>query len=1846
MQSALRRIRGSSRHSASQSAEVIRAEIFSAERLEQHAESLAAAQGVTARPVLVRPLIARLHANRKALLEAHRAIAKAIAQGGAITPAAEWLVDNYHVVEAQIRQIDDDLPPGYYRQLPKLADGPLAGYPRVLGLAWAFVAHTDSRFDAHLLSRFVSAYQRVQPLTIGELWAIAITLRIVLVENLRRAADLIADRREVRQQADRLADRLLGAGARAVEPLAAMLKELSAVPLSPAFAVQLLQRLRDQDPGATPVLPWLEERLAVAGTTADAVVRDEHQRQGASSVTVRNIITSMRTISAVDWADLFEGVSLVDEALRADSDFGQMDFPTRNRYRAAIEEIARGSKLTELEIAHRAVQAASSGATPRERDPGHSLIGSGRRALEASAGYRAGLRAWSRRLIAAAGIRGYIAGVALLAAILLAWPLVTLARAGGGAWTLGVLAACGFLLAVDAAMALVNGSITSRLGAKILPALELLGGVPESLRTLVVVPTILSTRKTLAEHLEHLEIHHLASLDGDLCFALLSDWADAPAERVEGDEALLEDAVEGIARLNRLYGPAPAGERFLLLHRKRLWNGAQGVWMGWERKRGKLHELNRLLRGASDTSFVATGGRLPVVPPGVRYVVTLDADTRLPRDAVRRLVGKMAHPLNAPRLDPRSGRVVEGYAVLQPRIAPSLPTGSEGSAYQRLVSSASGIDPYASAVSDVYQDLCGEGSYVGKGIYHVDAFESALAGRVPDNTLLSHDLFEGIFARAGLVSDVEFVDEYPARYDVAAARAHRWARGDWQLLPWVFGRAASGEDRQRRAIPLLGRWKMLDNLRRTLHAPAGIAALVVGWTLPLPSAALWTAFVVAMLAMPTLPPVVAGLVPGRSGVSPRSHLRALVADVRLALSRTGLLLTLLAHQAWSMSDAILRTFHRLFVSHRRLLEWMTAAQAQVSERLDLVGFYRHMAGAVAIGVAVIALAASGHASALLAVPFALLWILSPVVARRVSRPSRVAEDPPVTDVDARALRLVARRAWRYFDTFVTPADHNLPPDNFQEEPQPVLAHRTSPTNIGLYLLSIVTARDFGWIGTLDAVERLEATLAAMQELERFNGHFFNWYDTQDLRPLEPRYISSVDSGNLAAHLITLANACDEMATGRAERDAVVRGHRGRPRARTRIDGRGNGRPARRGARRARAAVAGTACSAGGTRGAAARARDAGRRGGGASNGPGRRAERTRRAPRPLPGREATLRSIESHQRDAAPVTGGTDALAQRLAQLATTARALGAAMRFDFLFDPERKLLSIGYRFQEGNLDPSCYDLLASEARLASFVAIANGDLPARHWFRLGRAVTPVHCGAALVSWSGSMFEYLMPSLVMRAPSGSLLEETSRLVVWRQQEFGKDRGVPWGISESAYNARDFEFTYQYSSFGVPGLGLKRGLGEDTVVAPYATALAAMVEPHAATLNFARLAGIAAQGRYGFYEALDYTSRRLPAGQPLAIVRAYMAHHQGMTVVALANALLEGRMRRRFHAEPRIRATELLLQERTPRDVAVAITRVAETGMGAEPDDVTSSLPRSLHTPHHATPRTRLLSNGRYGVMLTAAGSGYSRWGDLAVTRWRSDVTSDPWGSYVFLRDVDSGQVWSAGYQPSGIEPDDYEVTFNEARAEFVRRDGDLLTTMDVVVSAECDAEVRRVCVTNLGKRVRTIELTSYAEIVLAPAAADDAHPAFSKLFVQTEYVARHRRPARHASAALADGARGLGCAPRGRGGRDGRRAAVRDGPRPLHRTRAAASHRRRHGGWPRTFGQRRHRARSGLQPPPPHAGGARRDRSGGVLDAGGADAPRGARPRRPALRPRSLRACRDPRLDAGTGPAPSPGNRR
>ncbi|MXP39508.1 glycosyl transferase [Erythromicrobium ramosum] len=1664
----------------------IRDEIFGLERLEQHAVTLAEAQTVTDRPPAVSGLRARLDDNAVVLLAAYRTSAVELENDRDVVPAAEWLLDNYHLVEAQIREIREDLPPGFYRQLPKLADGPFAGYPRVFGLAWAFVAHTDSHFDPETLKCFLAAYQRVQPLQIGELWAVAITLRIVLVENLRRLTDRISIGLNERRDAASLASRLIdeGAGRTALD---ADIAARAVAPLSELFAAELAKLLRSQDPLTTPALAWLTERLATQGSTIEDVVQHSQQRLGASNVSVRNVITSMRLISDINWGDLFESVCLVDAALNTDPGFAAMDFASRNLYRDAIEALGRGSSALELEITDRALVAARSAAAGPAADPGFHLIGQGRRALEQAIAFRTPPRLRLARMTVALGLPGYGAAIILTTAMLLVASLWIIAAPP--TWLLLVFAIAAVLPASEVATALVNRAVASGVGAVMLPGLELADGIPPTLRTLVAIPTMLSSEADILEQIEALEVHHLSGSSGDLSFVLVLDGVDSTTEVLAGDAEMLAVALAAIDALNERYGEGPAGQRFWLLHRRRVFSASENCWMGWERKRGKLHEMNRLLRGADDTSFIPVSGRPPQLPDDVRYVITLDADTRMPRDAAVRLVGKMAHPLNQAQFTADGRRITGGYAILQPRVTPSLNLGNDGSLFQKISSGPAGLDPYAAAISDVYQDLFGEGSYTGKGIYDVDAYEAALAGRVPDDALLSHDLFEGVFARAGLASDVEVVEDFPSRYDVAAMRLHRWTRGDWQLAPWVFDHRSGPQ-----ALSPLGRWKMADNLRRSLLAPATVLAFATGLFLTDGQACLAAGLLFGSIAIPALLPVVFALVPRHADIRLRNHLAALADDLGLAAQQTGFATVTLADRAWRMGDAVIRTIWRLAVTHRHMLEWTTAAQAGQRPRLDVKDSYRDMVGGLALALLVLTGAAwLTPTTAPLAFMVATLWLAGPAVAWFASRPPRGREREVLAADDATSLRQTARRTWRFFETFVTPLENDLPPDNFQETPHPVIAHRTSPTNIGLYLLSVVAARDFGWLGTLDAVSRLEATLATMARLPRHRGHFFNWYETRDLRVLEPAYVSSVDSGNLAGHLIALANACEMW------RQSLISPH----------------------ARSGVGDALDLACEAlaenpRSQRAMAGRLKDIARQ---LVDGEPLAviADAATQAAADVPGNaddlsfwlEAVVATIQSHSRDPAACDDPAAALEARLQAVADAARSMSLAMDFGFLLDPDRKLMSIGYSLTANVLDGSCYDLLASEARLASLFAIAKGDVPTAHWFHLGRVATPLGRASALISWSGSMFEYLMPSLVMRAPEGSLLEQTNRLVVDRQRSYALSVGVPWGISESAYNARDLELTYQYSNFGVPGLGLKRGLSENLVVAPYATGLAAMVDAEAAVRNYEHLTKLGALGRYGFFEALDFTRSRLSDGATVAIVRNVMAHHQGMTIVAIFNTLHSGRMRAYFHREPMIQSCALLLQERMPRDVAIGHPRAEEVNSAAAEAISRSPAVRTPSPVDGGPPVTHLLSSGAYAIMVTATGSGYSRWHNLAITRWREDVTRDDWGSFVVLRDVAGGPAWSATAKPMVTRADSDSVVFAEHHATFVRHHGSMTTTTEVMVAEDGAGEVRRVTLTNAGRRTRIIEATSFAELVLSNATADTVHPSFAKMFVETEYLAEY-----------------------------------------------------------------------------------------------------------------------------------------
>jgi cyclic beta-1,2-glucan synthetase len=1581
------------------------------------------------------------------LTEIQHALSDAAAHGIDISSAGEWLLDNYYIVQEHMREVRMALPNKYYQELPKLATGTLAKYPRVYELAIELIGHTEGRLDLDNITLFTREFQRVSLLKLGELWAIPTMLRLGLVENIRRMALRTAARLAEVQEADVWATRMRVAS---TESAAALSQTLSAFiddhpQLTPTFVARFLGQIRSFQTNFTPLV-WLEQWIAEDGLSAEDAVTRSNRRIAITQVTITNSIQSLRMIARLDWNEFVESQSVTEKLLRDDPAhvYADMTFASRDEYRHVVEQVAKRAGRDEDSIANEVLALARE--HPGDARMGHVgywLIADGRLALEERTEYRPTfgeqVYRWAKRHPSVVYF-GVIATVTLLVfAIVLNIAPIT---------TTGYALLVMLLLAIPASevgVTVVNKLVTVVVPPHTLPKLDFRDeGIPAYARTVVVVPTLLATVAAVREALEHLEVQYLANPDPNLRFVVLSDFTDAKTKTLVGDAHVVEAIERGVRSLNDKYKTAADPGPFLVLHRERKWNETEGVWMGWERKRGKLAEFNRFLRGGSHDAFPIIAGDASWLVD-IRYVITLDSDTVLPRGAAAQLIGTMAHPLNRAEYDETLGRVTRGYGILQPRVGVAL-TSAYRSKFAAIHSGHPGVDPYTTAVSDVYQDLYGEGSFTGKGIYDVNAFEEATQGRFPENTLLSHDLIEGTYARAGLVTDVELYDDYPTRYLAYTRRKHRWIRGDWQILSWLRMMVPGPDGPEPNRLSTLSRWKIFDNLRRSLVEIALLLLLLVGWFVVPGSPLLWTGVVLVFVAFPWLFAAFLELIQPPTDQSLQAYYGAVARDIMASSEQFALAVTFLPHQAWVSADAIVRTLIRLFVTHRHMLEWQTASQIERAMRSGADReVYRRMWPAVAIGLAVglgaIASMYFEHDSfvtvsiaVVATIPLALLWMISPSIAAALSAPA-IPGEVKLGDAERARAERYARLHWEFFNHFVTESTNWLAPDNFQEDPEPEIALRTSPTNIGLQLLSIVSASDLGFITRQDMIERLELVFRSLEKMQRYRGHFFNWYDLTTLQVLEPGYISTVDSGNLAGHFIALKQACIQIIHSLQPRtiEMEISGHS-------------------------------------------------------------------------LAGGIVAAKSGERMQGTVAPGEDIGDECA-RLRAIADRAFAYASEMDFTFLYDERRKLFSIGYQTSASSFDNSYYDLLASEARLASFIAIAKGDVPVDHWFHLGRSLTSDRGIRALASWSGSMFEYLMPVLITQSYPFTLLDQTYHGAVRRQILYGVERKVPWGVSESAYNVRDRNQVYQYRGFGVPDLALKRGLNKDLVVAPYATVLAMLIQPRQAIRNLGVLESEGSLGPYGFRDAIDYT-RPLP-GSTRAVVGTYMAHHVGMSLVALTNALQRQVWQRRFHADPLVRSNELVLQERIPRRLVVQRTGNEDEPVPMAPSETAKPAVRETDTAHTAQPRIALLGNVPYTTMITNSGGGYSRYGDIGVTRWRRDTTRDNHGEWIYIKDITSGRVWSAAHQPVAVDADSYRVSFASDRVEFHRRDGDVDTVMEVVVSSDDAAEVRRVTITNRSAVTRDIELTSYSEIVLQSLDTDRQHPAFGNLFVETEWIGEH-----------------------------------------------------------------------------------------------------------------------------------------
>ncbi|WP_369699984.1 GH36-type glycosyl hydrolase domain-containing protein [Serratia sp. M24T3] len=1715
----------------------IAAEIFSVDQMERYGERLAQSHKLSTRKAPYY-LLNRLTESEKLLSDN----CNILSAGGdkSIAPAGEWLLDNFYLIEEHIRLVRQLLPKNFGKGLPTLIEP--QSCPRIYDIAAEAIAHSDGHWDANTLVRFITAYQRVTPLKLGELWAFPGMLRLALIENLRRISIEVTKAQQERNLAESWANKIQDSAENDPANLIIVIADMARTnpPRTSAFVAELVRRLQGHGSMLALPLTWIEQRLADVGLSSAELISRFNQQLALNQLSVSNSIAGLRKLNEMNWADFAESVSEVEKILHQDPAgvYPAMSFATRDNYRHVIEKLARNCQFTEQDIASRVIaMSAASPAESQKRHVGYFLVDTGRSELERVLDIHYSPLNYFRHQMNKTPLLSWLGSLSLLTTALTA-NLMFETHDSGMNWVMWLLLLPIIIMCSQFVMDLLNETASRSRTPRSLPRMDFSQGIPENSTTLVAIPCLLTSRSSIDKLINSLEVCYLGNTHQYLYFSLVADFIDSDTAHSESSDLLLDYASSKIIQLNRRHGAEndSAPSRFTLLHRESLLNPSQGVWMGYERKRGKLSALNRWLRGDKNTFTTCVGASQQQLS-GTKYVITLDSDTVLPRDHAHQLVATLAHPLNHPFYDPALKRVTKGYGILQPRLAEEIPRNGQ-SRYAAISSSLPGTDPYSSMSSDIYQDIFGEGSFVGKGIYDVDTFTLANDNTCPENLVLSHDLLEGCYARSGGLSDVVLYEQYPANYLVDVARRTRWIRGDWQLLNWLRLNVRQADDmRCPNPLSMLSRWKLLDNLRRSLAAPSLMIALFSALLL-VPNPLYWLLFIVTLLVLPSVAALILNLFNKDAQVNVFPHIKCVACGLLDRLARIGLYLATLPHHSAYTLHAIFITLWRLNVSHKHLHEWVSSAELNKPHfSLSKTNLYRVMWANPLAGLLVIVLTDQQNPQYLaVAAPLGGLWLIAPLIIGWMSKTPDLPQ-PQIDTTQRLFLRRTSRETWSYFSTFVNQQENWLPPDNYQEIPEPKIAHRTSPTNIGLSLLANMTAMDFGYLTQGGLLQRTSQTLDTLDKLEHYRGHLYNWYDTRTLMPLNPRYISSVDSGNLAGHLLVLGSGIaqlrsqpamdikqlltgldDTLLLAEAEAtspmgDGLIKLRQAWVRASEAplhqvVDELALMQPINN------ELIEHFATSSRWLRELDAQLQDFIQEWsllfGWLSHEPSTKVLPSLLC---LSRLEHKLPELEQQK-----IARSASAAQQRLKVINELEQRIKehARMDFGFLFRKTTQLLSVGFNCETNKLDVGSYDLLPSEIRLTSYFAIATNQLPLKSWFALGRLFTMVGNQPSLMSWSGSMFEYLMPQLVMPTYPDTLLVQMSRAAVDRQISWGKENGVPWGVSESAYAAFDQGQNYQYRAFGVPGLGLKRGLGEDMVIAPYATVMALVVEPQRALANLERLDSLGARGKYGFYEALDYSRSRLNHGEIFSLVRTYMAHHQGMSLLALSHTLLNAPMVERFVANPWLQSALPLLQERVPdAPTMYSPRRQFDTVDALQPVNVELRLFNRAEGP---TPEVQLLSNTQYHLMLTQTGGGYSTWRNLALTRWRADATRDNYGTFCFIADGQTGQVLSNTLQPLSSKSGHYQAIFTDAAAEFMRIEGSLSIQTKIVVSPEDDVEIRRLTLTHRGRQPREIEITTYAEVVLAPLANDMAHRAFSNLFVQTELVMEsegilcHRRP--------------------------------------------------------------------------------------------------------------------------------------
>ncbi|MEY7999829.1 glucoamylase family protein [Clostridium sp. Mt-5] len=1713
----------------------------SREELKKHARKISIVPAADRKGSCKKKLMRSLDKEYKNILSGRSFFEDEIKRRIEIAPCAEWLLDNLYLIKKEYKDIKANMPESYYRELPIITEGIMKGYPRIYYIAKEMLSHTYGTVDEDTIEDFINAYEENTILKNCELWALPIMIRIALIQNISNITKDIIFMQKERNRAETAAEKIINSGENVNNGIEELKEEK--IRFTSHFTEKFIRILRDNFIEDARVYNWIDEELDKRDRTVKRMVNIDHQKQGIYQVSMENFINGIREIGALNWKENFEHLSYVEQILERDpaGTYGRMDFYSRDYYRHRVEKLSKAINVPESFIAKKVLECAeeaSKSGEEYEKHVGYYLMDEGRDCLKkkikcSGEEYKEIDFKITNNITADFYIGTIVSGTIFLDALITG---INFYLENLSLWQYIIEAIVLLIPSSEIFLSIFNWSINRLSEPRFIPKMEFKQGIPEEFSTAVVIPALTSDERRIRDLISDMEVYYLANKEENLYFVLLEDFKDDIREEDDKDKSIVSTALHEVKKLNKKYG-CQGKDKFYFLSRHRKYNEKEEKWIGWERKRGKLMEFNSLIRGDNTTSYEVISGDIKNLYK-VKYVITLDADTIIPKDTAKLLIGAMAHPLNLPYLDNK--KIIRGHGLMQPRVSVGVLSANK-TLYSSIFSGQTGIDVYTTAISDVYEDLFDEGIFTGKGIYDVDVFNKVLKDEIPENTVLSHDLLEGSYVRAALVTDVELIDGYPAYYDSSCKRLHRWVRGDWQLIPWIF---------KKRSLNKLSRWKIFDNLRRSVVSPGIIILIIIALTVFQSPDNLLIVALISLLC-PIFFDVSETVVCPAEGVS----FSGKIGNFKNAVEQFFLILSFLPYQAYLMLDAIIRTIYRVFISKKYLLQWQTAADTEAASTKTFKGYLKSMWVCSVTGVVIALLAFRNHVdTALFMLPSCIIWFFAPWAAFNVSKEEKDNEKIKMKYEEKELLRRLSRETWAYFEDFMLPENNWLPPDNYQEKPYKGIAYRTSPTNMAMGITSNIVAYDLGYIGIKELQYRLENIILNMESLEKYKGHFYNWYDIKTKSPLQPKYISTVDSGNLVGYMWLTEEALEEYISYPLVNKNLVLGLRDTLKlAQEEITEKFKIQNIYKdfinvenkfdifSMKNFLSAILKKSRKIDEDQGDLYWNKKVQYM---ASNFEeeineffpwvdfvnrneklkyfkvrlDELASKTSLEEMPMVIDKFLHCEFKDYCKDEKDCDKSMDDLKNLLdnakyrigefifevKNIKDKLAKMSESHDFNILYDKKRQLFAIGYNVENHTIGNNYYDLLASEARQASFVAIAKGQVEKSHWFNLGRAMTYAGGGKALASWSGTMFEYLMPLIIMKSFPNTLLSNTYKYIVEAQKKYADGKHVPWGISESAYYDFDLNSVYQYKAFGIPGIGLKRGLVNELVVAPYASVMALQVNFKSALNNIKSIVKLKAEGKYGFYDALDYTRKRLVKNEKNALVRCFMVHHEGMSFMSLDNVLMENILQERFHRIPRVKAVELLLQEKVSGNIVYDREEdIRETRIAFQDENI---ITRKYTTARTKIPEVNIISSGNYSLMVTNSGSGYSKMDDIMVYRYREDVVTNDTGMFFYIKNINSNEYWSAAYEPCKCTPEEYEVVFSPDKSEFKRKDGNLRTHTEITVSHEDGGEIRKISIANMSNSVREVEITSYLEVTLASYNADLVHPAFGNLFIQTEFI--------------------------------------------------------------------------------------------------------------------------------------------